>query len=185
MGSRGPLPNPKSQRYDSRPAPDRTLADLPAGELGVARMPSWLDDDARRFWHTYAGKLRPLGRLTKLDESAFALLADCYSQIRQLEAQIEELGLILTGPRGGQSANPLIRIRASAYRQFLEGAKQFGLSPASRERLKAPQERRGRPPVELRVVGRTAGEQREDPRHVLKSDTKPKTDPRDVLRNAK
>jgi P27 family predicted phage terminase small subunit len=141
MGSRGPIRNPNSLRYNDRKKPEKTLADVPADELGEARMPSWLTGDGRKFWKQHAPKLKQLGRLTALDSVSFAVVCSSYELLRQIDTKIEEDGFVLEGPRGGVKPHPLLSTRDKWFKSFIEGCKQFGLSPSSRARLPAPPDR--------------------------------------------
>lgn len=148
MGTRGPIANPNSQRYIGRSKP-KTMADIPADALGKAKMPAFLKGDARKFWRDHAAKLEELGRLTKLDESAFSVLCDTYSMLKKLDLQIETDGFVLTGPRGATRPHPLLRTRDTWLRSFLQGCKEFGLTPVSRARLPAVAQRADTDPFEV------------------------------------
>ena len=139
MGERGPVARASSGRYIGRKTgPPRTLADIPASELGTASMPKWLDKEARAFWRRHGPELARRGCLTKLDETMFALVCSAWSDLHRYDAILARQGAVIVGPRGGVRAHPLVRVRAMTHRNFIEGAKAFGLTPASRQRITAP-----------------------------------------------
>lgn len=139
MGERGPAANIRSIRYANRKdKPPRTLADIPVSELGQATMPRWMDREAKRFWRKHAPAMEARGLLTKLDEIAFAMVCTSWSHLREAERILERDGVVLTGPRGKVSPHPAVRIRDMAWKQFVEGARQFGLTPMSRQRIPIP-----------------------------------------------
>lgn len=175
MGRRGPAPRHNSARYDSRAhRPPKTLADLPASALGVAKMPAWLDREARAFWRKHAPGLVERGHLTAMDETMFAVLCQTWADLRKYDAILAEEGEVITGPRGGVRQHPLVSVRARTLRSFVEGSKDFGLTPQSRERLPIPPPQR-KPDDFMAWVenkpGRPWTPPADDPRDVLRADS--------------
>ena len=139
MGERGKPASIHSIRYkDRKDKPRRTLADIPTSELGKATMPRWLDREAKAFWRKHSPAMEERGLLTALDEMAFALLATSWSMFREAEKLLETDGLVLQGGRGNTYPHPAVRMRDTAWKQVVEGARQFGLTPMSRQRIPIP-----------------------------------------------
>lgn len=172
MGSRGPLPKPTSVRsLNGTYADRRTLADVPADQLGKATMPKWLDKDARTFWRRHAPDLEAAGLLTALDQDAFALLCAAWSRLQQLEAQIAEDGELVTGPRGGLRPHPLTSPRNKTYQSVQAGLAAFGMTPASRQRIHVTPPRPSAPIDDFDAWERRRLQLADDPRNVLRDDT--------------
>ena len=140
MGARGPLPKPHLLKTSGHPKRRRTLAEIDQERLGVARMPSWLSDDAKSFWRLYGPRLKELGRLTKLDEAGFAMICEGFANLKQMDEQIAKDGLVVIGSRGAKVPHPLIRTRNAIFRTWTDGLRQFGMMPQARHRLPAPPE---------------------------------------------
>lgn len=114
------------------------LSDLPASAFGVAKMPKWLDLEAKRFWRQHAPGLEANGCLTALDTMSFALVCSAWSHLLEAERIIAAEGAVIATTRGGLRAHPAVRQRTTWEKCFLAGAKDFGLSPLSRQRLPSP-----------------------------------------------
>ena len=167
MGSRGPLTNPQSIRGMKAGLSRRSLADIPADELGTATMPRWLSKDAKAFWRRNAPELERRGVLTGLDEDMFAVLCEEWSRLRELDRILARDGHVITGPRGGTRLHPLIGVRNRAERAVLEGMEAFGMTPRSRARIHVT------PPRPVKLV---------DPMDTLLDRPRSTDDPRAVLR---
>lgn len=170
IGTRGPLPKPTSLRsMKGGGMSRRSLADIPADELGTAKMPSYLSADARKFWRRHAPELEARGLLTALDETSFALVCDAWAQLRQLDARIEADGHMIVGPRGGMRVHPLTGIRNKVHRSLIEGMKTFGMTPASRARIQVtPPRTESDDPFDAFLTRRDSLiDNPRDPRHVL------------------
>ena len=134
MGRRGPRRNPNSVRYEDRKFSGGPTG-IPPGLLGKAEMPSFLKGAAKRYWQDHAPRLEARGLLTSLDEAAFASLCVAHGHMREAAEIMQREGEIIIGPRGKPREHPAVRIHASMHRHVLWGLRQFGMTPASRERL--------------------------------------------------
>ena len=98
-------------------------------------MPKLLKGSARQFWKEHAPALEARGLLTSLDETAFASVCVAYSHMKEASEILQRDGEIIFSPRGKPRQHPAVRIHATMQRHLLWGLKQFGMTPASRERL--------------------------------------------------
>jgi P27 family predicted phage terminase small subunit len=102
----------------------------------IARSPRWLGEHGRWLWRTLGPRLRALGRLTVLDRPAFELLCSAYEIARQAREALVENGVNLADTvHGGTKSNPAARVYLQAVGQVAQLAREFGLTPSSRERL--------------------------------------------------
>jgi P27 family predicted phage terminase small subunit len=113
----------------------------PKAPKGVPEMPRFLNGEARAEWRRIVPVLCKMGVLTVADGKALAAYCSCYSQLAKAEAAIEKFGLIcatldqVTGV-AELKVNPAVRIKSDALRQMKSFLIEFGLTPASRSKLK-------------------------------------------------
>jgi P27 family predicted phage terminase small subunit len=105
----------------------------------VPEPPSFLLPGAKAEWKRIAGELHRLGMLTALDVGPFAAYCQAVARMDEAERLLAESGGALTviGARGGQMANPLLRIARDAATAVIKIGAEFGLSPSARTRLRA------------------------------------------------
>lgn len=107
----------------------------PKPRLTAPPCPSWLSREARGEWRRLAPELERLGLLTVLDAVAFASLCESWASWRRCEEIIEHEGAVVPGHRGVMRKHPLLSA-ANAYQQAVRAfCAEFGLTPASRQRL--------------------------------------------------
>ena len=123
-----------------RHASGTTLADLAAqGKLGNVGEPyRWLPAEGKRLWRDLRPELEKRGILCALDRPLYAILCQLWADFRQLSDKVATEGLTFTGPRGREYPNPRVAMLASAERELLSLAREYGLTPASRKRLGVP-----------------------------------------------
>ncbi|GEM_PF-1466702 len=138
MGRRGPIANPNGVRSlrgeFNRPTPgDATMRDL--------KCPDHLDKEGRAEWRRLVTMLSaPPAVLSARDGVALADLATCICRLRQAEAEVSRLGLVIQTERG-PVRNPA-SLTAKEYRAAVQQwSAKFGLTPDARARmsLTAPQ----------------------------------------------
>jgi len=136
MGSRGPAPNPKSERSKAgRNTLRRKTPAAPAKPDEVA-MP---DDVAARpaaagFWDRNAPGLIADGRLRADGVDSFGMLCQIYADVRQLAEHLLAEGWI-TATDKGQAPSPVARLLRDSRRDFVALARDFGLTAASSARI--------------------------------------------------
>ena len=137
MGSRGPIPDPKSERSKTG-RNTRTRKSSAASGLGVDIPESvQLVPAASAFWNRVAPTLVADGRLVPEQADAFAILARLHAEIRHLEDQVLAEGYI-TATDKGQAASPVAKLLRDSRRDFVTLARDFGLTAAAAARI--PQE---------------------------------------------
>ena len=107
----------------------------PKPEIALPPAPDHLDPVARKEWDRVAPELFALGVLSRLDVAVLA--AYCCSHSLELTAAsyVRRHGAVLSGPRGRQYANPMLKIANEARRDKMRFAVEFGMTPSSRTRL--------------------------------------------------
>ena len=66
---------------------------------------------------------------------AFSSVCVQYSIMREAERVLAVEGIVIAGHRGVTSKHPAVTILKAAANEFQKGCTEFGLTPASRQRL--------------------------------------------------
>ena len=128
--------NPGQRRIYPEPQP-LVPADVP-------EPPIHLGDDGRAEWSRVAPELLHLGLLTVVDFSALSAYCQAYDRWVVAERLLAEMAAadpkrraLLVKTQGGFGQNPLVRVAATAARDMMSFAAQFGLTPTARRHLAA------------------------------------------------
>jgi P27 family predicted phage terminase small subunit len=109
----------------------------PRPKLALPEPPEHLDAVAKREWARVAPELYALGCLTALDTAALAIYCACWSMWVEAERHIDAEGATMVAPSGLEKPSPWLVIASSASKQMTAMAQEFGMTPASRGRIKA------------------------------------------------
>lgn len=146
MGRRGRHPDPKSKRSRAALAQVEALAKMGhAPKRQAAPEPTDLEVPASiaaaplavAFWNDHAPILAGDGRLRRELVESFGILCRLHADIVQLQDQLAAEGFI-TATDKGQAASPVARLLRDARRDFVQLAREFGMTAAAAARL--PQE---------------------------------------------
>lgn len=157
MAGRRPLPSRVKQARGNPGKRELNRAE-PQPRAGRPTRPGWLAEEAKREWARIVPELEELGLLTVVDRAALSGYCQWWARYRQAEEALERDGPVVEimtrgGPMQVQSPWVSLSKQASeACRRFLV---EFGLTPASRSRLKV-QKPQPEDPV-LRLLGRRQG----------------------------
>jgi P27 family predicted phage terminase small subunit len=118
----------------------KTVGSLPADE---PEMPKHLTAEARKEWKRLLPLLLERGSLTPGDSAALALYAETFSRWLLAKRDVEENGLTITStvldssgqPVSNRKINPSLRIVENCERSLRNFLREFGLTPATRERV--------------------------------------------------
>ena len=133
MGSRGPRPNPNSQRSA---AGRNTLKKPTQARCKLVPCPARIKSrkTAAGFWTRHAPTLHSSGRLRPEMCDAFAQLCELHADCLQLAEQVAAEGWI-TASEKGQAASPVAKLLRDCRRDFISLAKEFGMTAAADSRL--------------------------------------------------
>jgi phage terminase small subunit len=135
MGSRGPIPDPTSNRSKTgrNTRNKKTSSSEPA--TGIAPPTSVKSRPiASRFWSAHAPALAADGRLREDQAETFGILCHLFADAEQLAEQLAAEGWI-TATDKGQAASPVAKLLRDSRRDFVTLARDFGLTAASAARL--------------------------------------------------
>lgn len=109
---------------------------LPPAEGGPREPPEWLDDEAVEEWRRVVPTLEAARVLADVDYSALAQYCHEWGVSVRAARQLKREGLTKRTGHGGSKPNPLIKISKEARMTALRIATEFGLTPASRAKVK-------------------------------------------------
>ena len=113
--------------------------DEPAPEPGIPLPPEELSPDARISYYQFARVISGMKVLTLADQAALVALAETSVERRRAQEEIDKHGLFRKTKRGKKSIamkNPALAILQDADRRLRGWLNEFGLTPASRTRVK-------------------------------------------------
>lgn len=126
-------------RSSTKDIAGRPIPQLPAFEHSAPSAPPWLDDEALAEWERVVPTLDQLGLIKAEDRALFSAYCETWSTWVAARKRIRAEGLTLTNPTSGHvSTNPAVQVAASAARDLLKLATQFGLTPLAEAGLGAP-----------------------------------------------
>jgi P27 family predicted phage terminase small subunit len=113
---------------------------LPQGEPQATRgeptMPTFLSARAQQVWIETVPVLLQLGTLTTADGDALTAYCETYVTWRMAQESIDKDGIIIDSPQGKRK-NPAVNVADSSLKQLRSLMGEFGLTPASRTRIKS------------------------------------------------
>ncbi len=105
----------------------------PAFEPGVPDMPKELSAEARKSWKILVVELADV--LTRADRLAVETLATWSANLRIANARIEKNGRYVLNGSGSTVAAPWTIDQREALKEISKNLKEFGLTPAARNRV--------------------------------------------------
>lgn len=97
--------------------------------------PPHLSDEAKREWGYLVPRLDEIGMLSKIDRTALEIYCESVSTWRAATAILHEGGVLIRGDKGRIVKNPAAQIARDAATTVRLIGSEFGLTPASRERM--------------------------------------------------
>jgi len=118
--------------------------------IGRPECPEWLHPIAQREWKRIEREFSELGLLTAPDMAALAAYCQAYARWRTAEETVQHEGQMVKEPivtRSGNSTgryrrkkHPAVTVAKDERAAMLQAGRLFGLDPASRGRISAPQQ---------------------------------------------
>lgn len=159
MGQRGPKPESNVIKL-LRGNPGRRTLDLSDGvqpEVAVPDVPAHLSLDARKEWRRITVELEAVGLISRLDRAALAIYCQTWGRLMLAEralaakqkqakdAGLDEAEAVFTQqtPTGFMRESALFRVVGKLQQDCDRYLASFGMSPSSRSRVKASDNRQG------------------------------------------
>jgi len=121
---------------------DRRAANEAQPARGLPAAPDFLGAAAKKIWKRRGPGLAALGVLTEIDAHAFGRLCEAWARyekmlalIRQLDAEVNDLGEFAKYPSGVIQIHAAAIARDRAAEECYRLEQQFGLTPAARARI--------------------------------------------------
>lgn len=116
--------------------------DQPTPEAALLDPPAWLNNEGKKEWKALAPLLFQNGLLTVLDYQILAILCSEFGRFvefqKKLKKNPEKFPPVLLSPNGNPKANPVFDMEAGTMDRIYRLLQQFGMSPASRMKIRLP-----------------------------------------------
>lgn len=135
---RGRKPKPTSIKLlQGNPGRRPVNKDEPEYNAIEADCPEHLNAVARKEWARMRDLLQSSRILTEADRSALAAYCVAWGRWVEAEENIKKTGILVKSPNGFPIQNPWLSISNKAFEQMHKLLQEFGLTPASRSKVKA------------------------------------------------
>lgn len=114
----------------------------PKPKGGEPEMPDTLNERAQKEWKRLVPMLLGMRTLTVADGLALGLICADIADLERINEAIEKSGYLIQASLGGYKLNPLLPVQVVLHRRVTEGLREFGLTPASRSRVRTVAEER-------------------------------------------
>ena len=114
---------------DGEPQPDAAIYIPPPREIANQAL-------ASEFWEVHLPLLVKNRMITEVDMTAFAVLCLAYQAWVLAEQALEREGYVTKTANGYPIQSPWVSIAANRRKEFVEMAREFGLTPSARTRIK-------------------------------------------------
>jgi P27 family predicted phage terminase small subunit len=144
MAGRRPIPTALNLLHNN-PGNRALNHEEPQPRKGLPEMPKELRETARREWRLITADLEELGVLTVVDGKALAMYCDAYADWEETQRMCVEQGIVIDegvysklGDLVGSKlkVNPAFTAKYIAMKTMKSFLIEYGLTPASRSRLK-------------------------------------------------
>ena len=102
-------------------------------------IPSELNEDGQWLWQRIVAEYLPVGLLTNVDEGSLKILCNEYGTYMEADDLIKAKGLEVSDDKGNIVANPMLKVRNDAMKNYNSLCSKFGITPSDRARLSAPE----------------------------------------------
>jgi P27 family predicted phage terminase small subunit len=137
--TRGRRPAPTALKLIHGGRPAHAAEPTPARCADVPEPPAYLSDLARAEWQRLAPVLHTMRVLTVADLNALGMYCTAFARWQEAEVELRRVGLVVMTDNGNPVQNPFLCIANKALEQMHRFGLEFGLTPASRTKVrKAP-----------------------------------------------
>lgn len=108
----------------------------PQPDVSIPDCPDHLTGEAVKEWDRITKELHALGIIANVDRAALAAYCMAWLDFVYASRMVDEEGEVITSEKGGKYMNPWVGIKTSAMDRLVRIGAEFGLTPASRTKLK-------------------------------------------------
>jgi P27 family predicted phage terminase small subunit len=98
--------------------------------------PSWFPQQAREYILSIKDDLIHRGIIAEIDRAGILALGMCYHRMVEAERILLKEGVMIRGYRNSKIKHPACMVLKQSEGQYYKWCEQFGLTPASRQRLR-------------------------------------------------
>jgi P27 family predicted phage terminase small subunit len=109
----------------------------PKPKVEIPPCPQHLSKVAKQEWKRMAAQLHALGMLTAIDRAALAAYCQSWGRWIEAEWRLEVEGVTVPAADGHLKPSPWLSVADKALNTMHRYAIEFGMTPASRSRVKA------------------------------------------------
>lgn len=132
-----PIPKPTKIKILEGNRGKRPLNDQePEPESKIPRKPVVLQGKAATEWNRITKELNKIGLVSEIDRNALAAYCQVYARWCDAEKKLKTEGVIIESPNGYPIMNPWLSIANKCIDQIKSYMAEFGMTPASRSRVK-------------------------------------------------
>lgn len=154
MGRRGPPKNPtKLTVLRGNPGKRPLNPREPQPVVGLPTPPRNLSTEARAEWKRVIAAIGATGVITRADRAALIVYCQAWADYVTVYKAVEDQGRTFVTPQGYVAKNPMVTIMNEARAAVLKFAQEFGLTPAARTRVQAPDKVAAEDPFEKFLKG--------------------------------
>jgi len=137
MGERGPAATPTEilAQRGSKHAKARVQAGEPVDPVAAPECPAWLKGEARQEWFRVVPILLARRTLCEADMGHLAGMCDWWGQYVSARRRVRKI--TSASPYHGHLIDHPRVVMSQAWKAYADAARQFGLSPASKTRVRA------------------------------------------------
>jgi P27 family predicted phage terminase small subunit len=140
MGLRGAAPTPTALKElrgnpGRRPLPENEPTTDPLSITPSSAIEN--DEVAKEFWYAVGNMTKAMNVAQESDRMALEILAMSLAEVRRAYIQLEERGRTVVYSNGVEQVSPYFSIMHKMMSQAMSIMKEFGMTPASRTRVKA------------------------------------------------
>jgi P27 family predicted phage terminase small subunit len=137
MGRRGPAPKPTNLRLlHGEHRPSRINGAEPQPRDVPPVRPGWLTSAAAEEWDRVVPDLAAMGTAKNCDATCLGAYCEAVARLRTASAIVAKAGLVLRDDSGAIHKNPAVAQARDASADVRLWAREFGLTPASRQPLR-------------------------------------------------
>lgn len=143
MGRRGPAPKPTElKRLEGNPGKRALNTREPRYAAKAPPCPKHLTGEARKEWRRVSRELLAAKLLQVVDRAALAAYCQAWARWVDAELKMQEDGfrMVATTDKGYEHVSPWFQVSTQALKQMKAFLVEFGLTPASRTRIQAPEQ---------------------------------------------
>jgi len=113
----------------------------PEVELKSPDCPVWMPKSAKKYWKDIAPKLVSAGLIGVVDSAAFIAHCDSVGKFEEVTRKLKTLeDMTDDTPQGFIVQSAMFTIRNKLWDQVMKSSNEFGLTPAARSKVKAPEQ---------------------------------------------